>query len=141
LTEPLIRFFDALYVAVSEKLAGKQDVQISRYGTRGLFFSVQRSQPRREAAVNFQGGQSFLNMGTAAIPVEVVNETVAIRLSDAATLTVEQWADSICHFILQPAASADAEKKKSAAAPAPKASAAKASAKAAKDEKQKPKKK
>ena len=116
------RFFDSLFIAVSELVRdanGDGGLDISRYGARGLYFSVKRKDPVRKIEVNFQGPASFVHLGPAGIPVEAVDTKVAIRHTDGITLTVDQWADSIMQYLMKP------EPAKAAAA----ASAGKAAAK------------
>ncbi len=115
------RFFDKLYDAMAERVrdANGEGFEISRYGSRGLYFFVKRKQPAREVAANFMGGGSFVHLGPGATPVDVVDELVAIRITDSATMTVDQWADSMMEFLLKPEA-APAAAPKAAAKPAAK---------------------
>ncbi len=97
-----VRFFDKLFDAISDRARDHNgEFEVSRYGNRGLYFSVKRKQPVREAAVNFMGGGAFVHLGSTATALDVVDEQVAIRLTDSATLTVEQWAETMMQHLMK----------------------------------------
>jgi hypothetical protein len=126
--EPKALFFEALFTHVSERVAEANPaagLEISRYGVRGLYFTVKRAQPPRKVEVNLLGPGAFAHFGKAAVPMDVVDSNVAVRLADCVNLTAEQWADDIMGFLLKPepaqaaaAAASAAPAKAKASAPA-----------------------
>ncbi|MFB3812756.1 MAG: hypothetical protein ACE14L_01485 [Terriglobales bacterium] len=119
-------FFEKLLDTVADRLrdaAPADGLELSRYGARGLHFTLKRRQPAREVAVNFLGSGSFIHMGTSAIPVDVVDDRVAIRLTDSATMTVDQWADSMFAHLMKPEPAQAVAAAAESAPPPPKAAA------------------
>jgi hypothetical protein len=111
-------FFDNLFDVVARRVkdaAPASGLEITRQGVRGLYFSVKRQQPAREVTANFLGAGAYIHVGKAAIPADVVDARVAVRLTDSATLTVDQWADSMMEYLLksEPAAAASRKPKAS----------------------------